>query len=830
VSEQHPGTLVPVDEPGDAELISTVRAGDVDAYGLLFARHVDAARRLARQLVSAGDVDDLVSEAFAKVLSVLQRGGGPDLAFRAYLLTSVRRLHVDKLRGAARLQTTDDLTPYDPGVPFEDTAVAGFENATAAKAFASLPERWQQVLWHTEVEGQKPAEVAPLLGMTPNSVSALAYRAREGLRQAFVTMHAQEVVDDHCSTTRANLGGYLRGGLSRRDSGKVEGHLQDCRPCSAIYLELSEVNADLGAVLAPILLGSAGAGYLAAAHVGAVAAAKAGILLFWDRAKDWLLHDPVGRVTAGVSAAAVAAVAITAGIQLTGSPERPVPAPSAPPSGPAASSLPQPPAGDPAPPQDEPAPESTPTTAPTPAPAAAPVPSNPPSPQTSAATNSAPVIAIPLPAVTVSPDGDSVVIDLTRGAHDADGDPLQVESARVKGTPRHGTVRIGGTAARTSAPGAARTPTAALARAPFGAAPATERRGSGSVTYTPDPSWRGTEVIAYVLTDGERTVDGTVRVTTPNRRPAAVDDTRTVHVGSIGQPVEIAVLDNDTDANRDPLTVTSVGAVVGLPGGTASVAPDGRHVTYLPDDAGPGSASFGYTTSDGHGGTATATVTVSYGNVAPSAAPDTATTPDTGDRSVVVDVLANDTDPDGDPVNVQDLTQPAHGHVLAEGDSLRYTPDDTFDGTDSFSYVAADSYGGTATATVTVTAVEPHSSFDLGDDHVDQDSEYLFSRPTVAGIPAGRHATATVTVRGFLGWSSNDITLSGCGGWSADGDTLTLVCHLGAEDNDARLGHFDAYASSIELSATADDFDAADATLTLAPPASTDDPATVPSG
>ena len=46
-------------------------------------------------------------------------------------------------------------------MPFRDTAVEGFENAAAARAFASLPERWQLVLWHTEVEGQKPAEVAP---------------------------------------------------------------------------------------------------------------------------------------------------------------------------------------------------------------------------------------------------------------------------------------------------------------------------------------------------------------------------------------------------------------------------------------------------------------------------------------------------------------------------------------------------------------------------------------------------------------------------------------------------------------------------------------------
>ena len=76
-----------VEAPSDAELISAVRGGDVDAYGTLFERHVEAARRLARQLVPAGDAEDLVSEAFVKVLGVLQRGGGPDVAFRAYLLT-----------------------------------------------------------------------------------------------------------------------------------------------------------------------------------------------------------------------------------------------------------------------------------------------------------------------------------------------------------------------------------------------------------------------------------------------------------------------------------------------------------------------------------------------------------------------------------------------------------------------------------------------------------------------------------------------------------------------------------------------------------------------
>ncbi len=295
-------TLPRLGDPGDAELISAVRGGDTDAYGELFSRHVDAARRLARQLVSAGDADDLVSEAFAKVLSVLQRGGGPDLAFRAYLLTAVRRLHVDKIRAGSRLHTTDDLEPFDPGIPFRDTAVEGFENAAAARAFASLPERWQTVLWHTEVEGQKPADVAPLLGMSANSVAALAYRAREGLRQAFLTMHVQELDSDLCTWTHRNLGAYVRNGISRRDAAKVEEHLSECRRCMAIYLELTEVNSNLAGIIAPVLLGGAAAAYVASAAGGI--ALKGGLLFLVDRARDLVVSHAPASAAAGVAAAA----------------------------------------------------------------------------------------------------------------------------------------------------------------------------------------------------------------------------------------------------------------------------------------------------------------------------------------------------------------------------------------------------------------------------------------------------------------------------------------------------------------------------------------------
>ncbi|MFL6135563.1 MAG: sigma-70 family RNA polymerase sigma factor [Nocardioidaceae bacterium] len=304
--------LSEVEAPSDAELISRVRGGDVAAYGELFTRHKDAANRLARQLVRGSDADDLVAEAFAKVLTVLQSGGGPDVAFRAYLLTAVRRLHVDRVRAAQRVQTTDDLTPFDPGVPFKDTAVAGFETGAAAKAFASLPERWQLVLWHLEVEGQKPADIAPLLGMSPNSVSALAYRAREGLRQAFLTMHISDLTETDCRWVNEHLGAFIRKGLSKRDAAKVQDHLDGCRRCTAMYLELTEVNDNLAAIIAPLLLGAAATGYLASTGVGAV-----GLLGLLSKFKEQVAANSgaasAAAVTVGIVAAAVAVFTIATG-------------------------------------------------------------------------------------------------------------------------------------------------------------------------------------------------------------------------------------------------------------------------------------------------------------------------------------------------------------------------------------------------------------------------------------------------------------------------------------------------------------------------------------
>ena len=298
------------DADADDVLITRVRGGDLDAYGVLFERHRASALRLARSLSNGPDADDLVSDAFAKVLATLQKGGGPDLAFRAYLLTAVRRLHIDRIRAQSRVTPTDDIDALDSGEPFSDTAVAAFESGAAARAFKSLPERWQMVLWHLEVEQQKPADIAPLLGMSPNAVAALAYRAREGLRQAFVQMHATDEVPPECREVRDQLGSYVRQGLSRRDSAKVSDHLESCRRCTAVYLELTEVNSSLAAVLGPLVLGGAAAAYLAGATAGGGAAGAAGVGLLLGRVRDFVLANAT---TVAVGTAATVAVAAGAG-------------------------------------------------------------------------------------------------------------------------------------------------------------------------------------------------------------------------------------------------------------------------------------------------------------------------------------------------------------------------------------------------------------------------------------------------------------------------------------------------------------------------------------
>src|SRR5262245_8464609 len=326
-----------VEGPSDAELIEAVRAGTVSSYGALYERHVAAAYNLARQLArSPAEADDLVSEAFAKVLDTLRGGRGPDSAFRAYLLTALRHTAYDKTRRDRKVELSDDGSTVS-GVSmeavseeFDDTAVAGLDRSLAAQAFARLPERWQAVLWHTEIEGQSPAEVAPILGLTANGVSALAYRAREGLRQAYLQVHLAETTDRHCRAAAEKLGAWTRGGLAKREKAQVEAHLDTCERCRALAAELADVNGAMRLFIAPVVLGIGAAGYLASTGsagltAGATAIVTGGAAGSAAGAAAAGPRQFIGVAASGVALAAAIVVGLAAGGQ---SPEIPAAAPT----------------------------------------------------------------------------------------------------------------------------------------------------------------------------------------------------------------------------------------------------------------------------------------------------------------------------------------------------------------------------------------------------------------------------------------------------------------------------------------------------------------------
>ncbi|MGE3277967.1 MAG: Ig-like domain-containing protein [Vicinamibacterales bacterium] len=233
-----------------------------------------------------------------------------------------------------------------------------------------------------------------------------------------------------------------------------------------------------------------------------------------------------------------------------------------------------------------------------------------------------------------------------------------------------------------------------------GATNGTVAIAGGQVVFTPAPEFSGAASFTYTVSDGNGGADSAtvvVTVTAVNDPPVAVDDTATTVENTA---VTIDVLGNDSDVDGGALTV---GSVTQPTSGAVAINPDGT-LTYTPATGFSGPVAFTYTADDGRGGTATATVTVTVtpGNRPPVAVDDTASTVE--NSPVVIGVLANDSDVDGDTLTVASVTQPVSGAVTINPNAtLTYTPVGGFSGTVSFTYTAADGHGGTATATVTVT-------------------------------------------------------------------------------------------------------------------------------
>jgi VCBS repeat-containing protein len=234
-----------------------------------------------------------------------------------------------------------------------------------------------------------------------------------------------------------------------------------------------------------------------------------------------------------------------------------------------------------------------------------------------------------------------------------------------------------------------------------------------------------TDIMQYTVSDGQggsANATVTVTITGVNDNPTPVGDPAATSENTAIDIAASTVLNNDTDPDGDPLSIT--GVTNSGTKGSASWNAASQTIHYNPGTAfdslpynGAGTDTFQYTVCDNHSGCANATVTVSITGVNdnPVAVNDSV---NTGENTAAdFNVLTNDTDPDtGDTalltIQSVDTTGGTKGTVSINtgSKSVHYNPGTAFDalaqgqtGTDTFGYTVSDGHGGAATATVTVT-------------------------------------------------------------------------------------------------------------------------------
>ncbi len=261
-------------EPGDVELLDRLRAGDNDAYTLLWQRHIGVALRLGRRL-DVVQAEDLASEAFLAVYRQVTSGGGPETHFRAYLFTTMRNLAAVTRRERERIDDTSTAEEYDlrDGLRFVE------QRSTAEgllRAFESLPPRWQRVLWLSEIEGVKRPRLAAELGIRPNAVSALLGRAKARLREQWLA----QLIPPARLREPGHVADLLPAYLADRHSphrAVIAEHLRHCALCSDLVVDLRAASSQVkGVTLA--FAGFAALGTILPAASSTAPATAAGVL------------------------------------------------------------------------------------------------------------------------------------------------------------------------------------------------------------------------------------------------------------------------------------------------------------------------------------------------------------------------------------------------------------------------------------------------------------------------------------------------------------------------------------------------------------------------
>ncbi|WP_197522444.1 sigma-70 family RNA polymerase sigma factor [Occultella aeris] len=247
-------------EESDESILAEVRAGHVAVFAVLYDRYRDQAIRSAKRNGAGEHAEDAVQDAFVGVLRAIRSGGGPTQGFPPYLFGALRNAAIDRSRrvGEIPVDDLDDVAGVVGPMVVADASDDVLDRGIVTDAFKSLPARWQQVLWLTEVEGYGPAALSEEMGIKPTAVAVLASRARSGFRSAWLQAHVgagrRADLPAECAKIVPQLGDYETGRLTARRRLAVQNHLQGCVDCSAVALELTAVSEKLGAVLVPVVI------------------------------------------------------------------------------------------------------------------------------------------------------------------------------------------------------------------------------------------------------------------------------------------------------------------------------------------------------------------------------------------------------------------------------------------------------------------------------------------------------------------------------------------------------------------------------------------------
>jgi Big-like domain-containing protein len=179
---------------------------------------------------------------------------------------------------------------------------------------------------------------------------------------------------------------------------------------------------------------------------------------------------------------------------------------------------------------------------------------------------------------------------------------------------------------------------------------------------------------------------------TPSTAPvAAIDNVSTTQ----NQVISISVLSNDSDPKNTQLSLLSVSTPAN---GQASITES--LINYTPKDGFSGTETLTYEISNAGGEKATGTVKITVDNVLPIAVNDVKTTDQ--NQSIEITPLENDSDVVGDQLSLVSASGAVYGAININENTIVYDPIDGYVGTDSFSYIITDLYGGTNEAIITI--------------------------------------------------------------------------------------------------------------------------------